>query len=301
MVSSKLDHPAREGIRATLIGIIINAFLALTKGIAGVLGNSYALVADAIESTSDIFASIIVWWGLKVSAKPADENHPSGHGKVEPLSALVVGGFLIIASFIIAYQSVLEILTPHELPAPWTLLVLIVVVVVKSLLSKFSHQIADNTGSIAVKGDAWHHQSDALTSGAAFFGILIALIGDYFSPSQHWASADDWAALFCGAIIAFNGFSIVRSTLYELTDAHPSISLEEEVRACAMKVDGVINLDKCFIRKMGFDFFIELDVRVDGSLSVKDGHEIAHKVEDLIRSSMPSIRIGRVVVHIEPA
>ena len=294
-------HPATLGLRTTIVAISINAFLAIIKGVAGVVGNSYALVADALESTTDIFSSLIVWWGLKTSTKPADANHPLGHGKAEPLAGLVVGGFLIVAALIILYQSTIEILIPHSLPAPWTLLVLLAVVVTKSVLSSFTLNVATTTGSIALKGDAWHHLSDALSSGAAFLGILIALCGDHFYPHPRWASADDWAALFSAFLIAYNGTSIIRSTLYELTDAHPSPELESKIREVAAKVEGVENLHKCFIRKMGFDFYVELDVRVDGNLPVFEGHKIAHKVQDAIRAELYPLLFGRVVVHIEPA
>lgn len=294
-------HPSELGLKATLMGIIINLMLAVIKAAAGFLGNSYALIADAVESVTDIFSSLIVFWGLKISARPADADHPLGHGKAEPLAALAVGSFLIFAAGMIAYQSVAEVLHPHTLPAPWTLIVLVGIVALKLLLSKFAHGIADAIGSSAVKSDAWHHQSDALTSAAAFIGISVAILGNHFHPEINWSSADDWAALFSSFIIAYNGISIIKTTINELMDAHPGLEIEHKIRDAAKSVEGVENLHKCFIRKMGFDYYVELDVRVSESLNIREGHRIAHEVQDTVRSTLPHIRFGRVTVHIEPA
>ncbi|MBX7136644.1 MAG: cation diffusion facilitator family transporter [Oligoflexia bacterium] len=298
--SPQAPHPAHQGMQATAIGIGVNCALALGKMVAGVLGHSFALVADAIESTTDIFSSLITWWGLKVSARPADENHPLGHGKAEPLAATAVAGFLLIAAAMVAYQSFYQILRPHQLPESWTLLVLVGVVCAKGLLSRFALNVADSTGSLAVKGDAWHHRSDALTSAAAFVGIAVAIIGNRLHPDVRWSGADDWAALFSSGIIAFNGLSVLRSAIYELSDAHPSLDLEAQIRCVAGEVEGVVNLHKCYVRKMGFDYYVELDVRVDETLSVAAGHTIAHRVQDAVRANIPMIRFGRVLVHIEP-
>ena len=294
-------HPAEQGMRSTLIGIGVNIVLAVGKAAAGILGHSYALVADAIESGLDVISSTLVYFGLKVSTLPADENHPQGHGKAEPLAAVVVALFLFLAALAIAYESIERIRVPHRLPAPWTLLVLLAVVAIKEALVRFALKVGEQTGSNAVKADALHQRSDTLTSIAAFFGIAIALVGNHFRPDSRWATADDWAALVASVVIFHNGINILRGALFELTDAHPDPALEEEVRRVALTVVGVENLHKCFIRKMGFDYFVELDVRVAGSLSVYRGHEIAHEVQDTVRAQISDKRFARVLVHIEPA
>jgi cation diffusion facilitator family transporter len=293
-------HPAEQGMRSTLIGIVVNIFLALGKLLAGILGHSYALVADAIESGMDVLSSILVYFGLKVSTLPADENHPQGHGKAEPLAAVVVSLFLFLAAFGIAYESINRIRVPHRLPELWTLLVLLAVVVIKEALVRFSLKVGEETGSNAVKADALHQRTDTLTSIAAFLGILIAQIGHRIHPDSRWASADDWAALVASVVIFHNGINILRSALFELTDAHPDPALEEEVRRVALTVAGVENLHKCFIRKMGFDYFVELDVRVDRDMPVFRAHEIAHEVQDTVRAQITDKRFARVLVHIEP-
>jgi len=287
-------------MRSTLIGIGVNLFLALGKALAGVFGHSYALVADAIESGMDVLSSILVYFGLKVSTLPADENHPQGHGKAEPLAAVVVSLFLFLAAFGIAYESIERIRVPHAMPAPWTLLVLLAVVGIKEAFVRFALKVGEATGSNAVKADALHQRTDTLTSIAAFVGILAAQIGSRIHPDTRWPSADDWAALVASVVIFHNGVNILRGALFELTDAHPDPALEAEVRRVALTVPEVDNLDKCFIRKMGFDYFVELDVRVDREMPVYRAHEIAHHVQDAVRAQISDKRFARVLVHIEP-
>lgn len=286
-------HPALKGMRSTIFGIIGNVLLAVIKGLAGFFGNSYALIADAIESTSDVFSSLIVLIGLKISTKPKDKNHPYGHGKAEPIVAIVVSLTLLGAAITIAIQSVQEIVTPHHTPAPFTLLVLILVVTVKETLFRYVFKVGTEVQSTAVKTDAWHHRSDAITSVAAFIGISISLIF-----GKGYESADDYAALFASGIIAFNAYNLFRPALAEIMDEAPSSDLETEIRLAAHTVEGVLDLEKCFIRKMGFDYFVDLHVIVEGNITVREGHSIAHKVKkELLKSKL---RIIDVLIHIEP-
>jgi len=289
--SPKLIH---RGLRSTLIGILANTLLAAIKATAGFLGNSYALIADAIESTTDIVSSLIVWSGLKISALPPDNDHPYGHGKAEPLAAVVVSLTLIAAAFGIAIQSVREILTPHHAPAAFTLAVLILVVVTKETLFRFVFNVGEGINSTAVRGDAWHHRSDAITSAAAFIGISISLIG-----GAGYESADDWAALFASTIILFNAFRIIRPAINEVMDRAPSSEVDHNIRQVAQQVEGVIALEKCYIRKTGFSYYVDLHVTVDGELSVRHGHDIARQVKQAIRTANPNI--AGVLVHIEPS
>ena len=290
----KLPHPVHRGLRSTLIGIVANTLLAAIKGTAGFLGNSYALIADAIESTTDIASSLIVWSGLKISALPPDADHPYGHGKAEPLAAVVVSFTLIAAAIGIAIQSVREILTPHHAPAAFTLAVLVLVVVTKETLFRFVFNVGQGINSTAVKSDAWHHRSDAITSSAAFVGISISLIG-----GVGYESADDWAALLASTIILLNAYRILRPAINEVMDSAPSSDVDRSIRQAAQHVEGVIALEKCFIRKMGFSYYVDLHVTVDGELSVRHGHDIARQVKQAIRTSNPNV--AEVLVHIEPS
>ena len=272
---------------------MINALLAGVKIAAGVLGNSYVLIADGIESTADIFSSVMVWGGLRVAVIPADENHPFGHGKAESVASVFVSLLLLGAALLIAVQSVHEILTPHRSPAWFTLPVLFAVIVIKETLFRLAFRAGSSLESTALKSDAWHHRSDALTSAAAFVGISIALVG-----GPGYESADDWAALIACGIIAWNGLRLLRAALDEVMDAAVSPEVVAGVRKLAAGVGGVIGIEKCRIRKSGLHLALDIHVVVDGGLSVRRGHDIAHQVKDRLLQSQ--LRINDVTVHIEP-
>ena len=288
-----MSHPADQGLRATLIGIVANLFLAALKAAVGFLGNSYALIADAIESTMDVFTSLVTWLGLKAATKAPDDNHPYGHGKAEPLAGVVVAASLVVAAILIAIQSVQHIVTPHKIPAPFTLWVLAGVVVVKEGLFRWVMKVGNEVNSTAVKVDAWHHRSDAITSLTAFVGISIAIWG-----GEGYESADDWAALLASAIICYNAYRLFLPAFNEVMDAAPSSDLGREVREIARRVDGVKDIDKTYVRKMGFEYFVDLHIVVDGNLTVSEGHRIAHAVKDQIRRDKPSV--FDVLIHVEP-
>ncbi len=282
------------GLRLSKLALLINAALAAVKILAGVIGNSYVLIADGIESTADIFSSVVVWGGLRVAIIPADENHPYGHGKAESLASIIVSMLLLGAALLIAAQSVREILTPHQAPHWFTLPVLLVVIVIKETMFRFAFQAGSSIESTALKSDAWHHRSDALTSAAAFVGISIALAG-----GPGYESADDWAALLACGVIAWNGLRLLRAAMDEIMDATVAPDTVAAVRRLAAGVDGVINIEKCRIRKLGLHLALDIHVVVDGDLSVRRGHEIAHRVKDRLQASQH--RINDVTVHIEPA
>ncbi|MFZ5806179.1 MAG: cation diffusion facilitator family transporter [Verrucomicrobiota bacterium] len=275
-------------------GMFLNILLAIIKFLTGVLGNSYALIADAIESTLDIMASILVWGGLRIAVKPADINHPYGHGRAEPLAAMAVAFMLLGAAIGIAIQSIREIITPHHAPAPFTLLVLALVVACKEIAFRFIFKAGKALESTSVKTDAWHHRSDALTSAAAFIGISIALIG-----GKGYECADDWAALSACLIIGLNGYRFLRVSLSELMDERVDPQIEAQLREIALKIEGVRNIEKCRFQKFGLFYYVDVHVRVDGNLTVYEGHRIAHQVKDALIAS--SLRINDVSIHIEPA
>ena len=201
----------QSGARLALLGLVANFVLASVKIIAGLLGNSFVLIADGIESALDIAGSAIIWGGLKLAARPPDATHPYGHGKAEPVAAIVVSLGVLAAAFGLAFQSAHEIFVPHHAPRPFTLVVLIAVVIVKEMLYRSVIRIGQNVESTAMQTDAWHHRTDALTSIAAFIGISIALIG---GPA--WQSADAWAALFACALIGANGYRLLNPALHEM-------------------------------------------------------------------------------------
>jgi cation diffusion facilitator family transporter len=282
------------GARIALFGLAINIMLASVKIVAGFFGNAYVLIADGIESAMDVGGSIVIWGGLKVAARPPDPTHPYGHGKAEPVAAVIVAIGVLAAALGLAIQSVREIFLPHHGPAPYTLVVLIVAVIVKETLYRYVIRFGRNVESTAVQTDAWHHRTDAITSIAAFVGISVALIG-----GEPWQSADDWAALFACALIGANGYRLLRPALYEIMDTAPGGKIVRSIRRAARSVPGVIEVEKCRVRKMGLDFYVDLHVGVKDSISVREGHEIAHQVKAAIQEN--DSRVADVLVHIEPA
>jgi cation diffusion facilitator family transporter len=284
----------QSGLRASALGIAVNSLLATIKVVAGVLGNSYALIADGIESTADIISSFIVWSGLRIAAIPADDDHPYGHGKAESMAALVVALALLGAAIAIAIQSIREIRTPHHAPHPLTLVVLVGVVIIKEALFRRVLKTSDALDSTALKADAWHHRSDAITSATAFIGIVIALIG-----GPGYESADDYAALGACLIISWNGLSLLRPAIDEMMDASPKPTLVQQIRHTAESVPDVHGIGRCRVRKSGTELFVDIHIKIPGEWTVHHGHQLAHNVEDTLRSNFPRIRF--VSVHVEPS
>ncbi len=283
----------QTAIKTTYFSIIGNTSLALIKGVAGYFGNSYALIADAIESTTDIFASFLVLFGIKYSNKPADKNHPYGHGRAEPLITFLVVGFLIASASFIAHESIINIQTPHDLPKTWTLFVLGAIIIWKEISFRLVLKKSKETNSSSLKADAWHHRSDAITSVAAFIGISTALI-----LGKGYESADDWAALFASGFILYNCYLIFRPALGEIMDEHLYDDLVVEIRKVALTVNGIKGTEKCFIRKAGMKYHVDLHAIVDANITVKEGHEIAHDLKDTLRKEI--LELGHVLIHIEP-
>src|SRR5213593_4336497 len=224
--------------RSALFGLAINLFLAGAKILAGLVGHAYVLIADGIESALDVGGSIVIWGGLTVAARPPDKTHPYGHGKAEPIAAVVVALGVLAGALAIAIQSVREIFLPHHAPAPWTLVVLIVAVIIKEILYRYVIRFGRKMESTAVKTDAWHHRIDAMTSAAAFIGISLALIG-----GKKWQSADNWAALVACALIAANGIRLARPAFYEIMDTAPGGKIVGPIRAVASSVPGVVEVE----------------------------------------------------------
>lgn len=283
----------RRVVRSAQAGLLTNAGLALVKILAGVVGNSYALIADGIESTTDIFSSLVVWRGLSVASRDPDEDYPFGYGKAESVSGAVVALMLLGAAVGIAVQAVREISTPHRSPAPFTLAILVLVVITKEALFRRVFRIGREADSLALQADAWHHRSDVITSTAAFVGISIALVG---GPT--WAAADGYAALFASAVILLNGVRMLRPAVQDLMDRAPEQSLLDRVTDVAKGVDGVLGTEKALGRRVGGQFRVVLHVQADPALSLRQAHRVGGVVRRRIVAEVPSV--FDVVVHMEP-
>ncbi len=279
--------------RLTIIGGVTSIGLAAVKITTGVAGNSYALIADGIESLTDLVSSIAVFLGVTWSIKPPDEKHPYGHGKLETLASLFVSMSLIIAASVIAWESTGEITSPQESPSWFTLPVLVLIVLIKLSISRMMKRGATSHGSAALEADAWHHLSDAITSGAAFIGISIALLG-----GDEWAAADDWAALVACTVILFNGCRLSWESINELLESSAPDSLDKKIRRIAEEVDGVYLVEKMRVRKSGLAYLMDIHIEVEAELTVREGHEIARDVKNTLLDA--GLRIVDVTVHVEP-
>ena len=291
----KSDRMPKEtsAIRTAYFSIFSNFLLALIKGVAGFFGNSYALIADAIESTTDVFASILVLLGLSYARKPADSNHPYGHGKVEPLVTFIVVAFLVISAGVIVHESIQNIRSPQKSPATWTLFILAGIILWKEVSYRIVIKKSRETGSSALRADAWHHRSDAITSVLAFIGISIAVVF-----GEGYETADDWAAILAAGFILYNSYLIFRPALGEVMDEHRYDHLVDQVRKVSLEVPGILGTEKCFVRKAGMRYHLDLHARVDGEISVREGHELSHHLKDYLRDQIPGL--GNILIHIEP-
>ncbi len=284
---------SKSALKTTYLSLLSNVVLAAIKWTAGVLGNSYALIADAIESTSDIFASLLVVFGIKYSSRPADENHPYGHGRAEPLITFLVVVFLLVSAFIIGKESIKNIQTPHEAPKAFTLWILAGIILWKEASYQWVLRKSKQTNSSSLKAEAWHHRADAITSVAAFIGISIALY-----MGKGYESADDWAALLASGLIVYNAYKIFRPALSEIMDEQTYPEMENEIREVAANVDGVLGTEKLYIRKVGMKYQVDMHATLNGDISVREGHDISHRLKDKLLEEFPEIE--NVLIHIEP-
>jgi cation diffusion facilitator family transporter len=291
-------QPAHPGIRTAQLGLVINAVLAMVKLAAGVFGHTYALVADAVESAADIVASLVVWGGIAVAARPADDDHPYGHGKAESLAAALVAAMLLVAAAGIAVEAVREIRTPHRVPAPWTLGVLVGVLLVKWGLARRVHAVGTEAASAAMQADAGHHMSDVITSAAAFVGILVAVVGTRVRAHPAWASADDWAALAASGVIAVNGVRLLVPALHDLMDRMPGPDVVGAVEAAARGEAGVLDVEKLHVRRHGAALYVDIHVQADAATPLDAAHVIGGRVKSAIRRAVPAVH--GVLVHMEP-
>jgi cation diffusion facilitator family transporter len=282
-----------KALRTTKVGILISLALVFVKAISGHVGHSYALIADATETGADVVSSVLLFFALRLAMKPADEEHPYGHGKAEPLAAIIISLFLLAAAAWIGWHAWEFIHIRHALPKPFTLGILAFVMAVKETLFRYVLKVGRELKSQAVQADAYHHRADAITSLAAFAGITVALIG-----GKGYESADDWAALLAAGLIVYNAIGLIRPALAEIMDTAPDREIRDKVRDAALLVPDVRDIEKCYARKMGFDYYIDLHLLVDSFKTVAEGHEIAHRVKDAIMEADKNIR--DVLIHVEP-
>lgn len=284
--------------RNTAVAMAASAALAGVKIAGGVLGNSSALIADGIESLADSAGSVIVWKALRLADRPPDFDHPYGYGRAEALAAMAVGAMLIVAALVIVVKAIGDILTPHRAPEPWTIALLLGVVLVKEGLFRLLLRGAREFASEAARADAWHHRSDAITSAAAVVGVSVAIWGPALTGVDQLVLADEAAALLASGIIVTTGVSLMRPSLREVLDAS-SHEMAAKVRATAAAVEGVRLVEKVHARKSGPAYWVDMHLHVAPDLSVRDAHALAGKVKAIVKAAHPAV--AHLLVHIEPA
>jgi cation diffusion facilitator family transporter len=283
----------REAILVTLLGVVMNAALAVGKLVGGWLGDSFALLSDAANSLGDVAISLGVLYALRVAQRPPDKEHPYGHTRAEGIAGLTVALLVGVAAAFIAWEAVQQLSEPHVVPARWTIAVAAVNLIIKEGLYHFSRRVGDRTGSTAIAATAWDHRADALCSAVVLVGLLAAVLG---GPS--WAVADDLAALAVAAAVMYSAAQLFIRAGRELMDMQADDTIVDQVRDSAADVSGVRGVETLWVRKSGLEYFADIHVEVDADLSVAEGHRIGHNVKDELLRSYPQLR--DVLVHVEP-
>jgi cation diffusion facilitator family transporter len=282
-----------RGQGSAVQAILLNGVIGGAKLAAGILGHSYALLADAAESFTDVFSSSISLFGLKVAAVPADGSHPAGHGRAETLASAAVALAIIAVGGLIFWHAMLSLGEHRLAPNPRTLLVLVPVILAKEWMFHRLRARGKAIGSVAIMTEAWHQRGDVVTSIAAFVGIMMAWIG-----GPGWSHADSWAAMVASVWLVGVGLWLLNPSLHELMEGSVDPALLSFVRQTALSCTGTLGTDKIWIRKLGMRLMIDLHIVVDPAISVQEGHRIAHEVKDRIQAELPQVL--DVMVHVEP-
>ena len=283
-----------QGKTVAVVSILGNLFLSLVKFTAGFLGNSSAMIADAVHSASDVVTSIAVYIGMKVAEKPADTNHPWGHGKAEAIAAKVVAIALIFVGFEIGYGAVLNIKdASFSEVKPIALWAAVISIVLKELNYQYAWRLGKKLDSVSLKADAWHHRTDAISSIAAFIGIAFSIYG-----GEKWMFMDHLAALTVAIMITYVGIKFFREAAADLMDENIPANALKEIRNNLKKTTGVLDVESLTARRSGLGILVDVHLEVDPHISVEQGHEIASAARKDLKKLMPKIQ--DVLVHIEP-
>lgn len=283
---------AKRPERVALLGLALNAIIGFGKLAAGLLGNSYALVADAGESLVDVVGSLLVWAGLRYARVPADDEHPYGHWRAESLAALLASQLILLVGVAIAYGAFIRLLQDTPPPKPWTILVLLAVIVLKESMFRLQRKEAKRAASPALQSEAWHHRSDAITSVAALVGVTTAVLG-----GPRWAVCDPLAGMLAAAIVLFNGVRLARPPLLDLMDT-TAPEIANAATAIAMRDNAVHAVEQAHARRLGRRYWIDMHIEVDPTMTVENAHRTTGRLKESIRTELPAVT--NVLIHIEP-
>jgi cation diffusion facilitator family transporter len=283
----------RKVTQAALLGLIVNLALGIAKLVGGLLGGSYALVADAVNSLGDVVSTIVVLVALRVAQRPPDNEHPYGHTRAEGIAATNVAVVIIMSALAIAWEVMGRSGGERPLPPGWTLWIAGLNVAIKEGLYRYKYAIGKRTGSAAIIANAWDHRSDALSALAVLFGLAVTRLG-----GKEFLWADSAASLVVVAAIIYSGVKLFHLSASELMDIQADEPMVEQIRAAAANVPGVRGVDKLWVRKSGLEYFADIHIEVDAQMSVADGHLIGHNVKDQLLARFHVLR--DVLVHLEP-
>jgi len=281
------------GQRLAIAGMLVSGTLAVLKVVFGLRGNSTAVVADGLESASDIFASGFVLLGLTLAAKPPDKEHPYGHGRAETLTGLLIGLGLTAAGALICFGSAQQIGRPHPGVQPWVVWPLLASLAAKAVLATLKFRHGRRLQSDALTADAWNDAMDTLSASAALCAVGLAL----FNPAR-FSDADRIGGFVVGLVVVGVGVRVARNTALQLMDTMPDESHMVQIRAAASTVPGVRGIEKCFARKTGLRYHVDLHLEVDPDMTVRQSHYLAHQVRERIVESLDWV--ADVLVHVEP-
>jgi cation diffusion facilitator family transporter len=283
----------QEVRRASWIGLATNLSLGIVKLIGGLIGSSFALIADAVNSLGDSVTAVIVLYSLKVAESPADKEHPYGHTRAEGIAALTVSVLIIVSALWVGWEALIQFQGKKSVPPIWTLWIAGTNVLIKEGLYRYKMAVGKRTGSMSIVANAWDHRSDALCALAVVIGLAAIRLG-----GSSWAWADKLAALVVVVVIVWAGARLFRQSASELMDVQADEGLVTEIRKMAADTPGVREVDKLWVRKSGLEFFIDIHIQVDPGMTVDSGHRIGHQVKAKLLKGFPAIR--DVLVHLEP-
>ncbi len=289
-----MTEPDRSGRSVTLVGALTNAFLILFKFLAGVFGQSQALIADAVHSVSDLFTDAVVLLGLRIGRKAPDEEHPFGHARIETLASATIGLALIATALYLGIEAALNIYRHTEYhPTGLALIGAAVSIALKEGLYHYTVHTGRRIKSQLVVANAWHHRSDALSSVA----VLLGVVGARLKPT--WHVLDSFAALLVSFFIVKVALEILRTTLREFTDTAPQPEILNKIANCIRSVEGVIDMHDLRVRTSGGLYQMETHIVVDGQVTVTEGHRIAKAVESCLAEEVADV--DQIIVHVDPA
>jgi len=286
-------NPELVGRAIAIASMVVSALLATAKIYIGLKANSTAVVSDGLESAGDLLASGLVFFGLLIASKPPDEKHPYGHGRVETLSGLIVGMMLVASGALISFRSMERASEGQHAPAAYAMWPLVASIAIKGGMSLTKRYYARKIGSSALLADAWNDGVDILSGVTALAAVAITL-----SDPVQLAAADHIGGAAVGVIIIVVGFRVVRDTTLQLMDTMPDPDSLDHIRQVGLSVPGVLGVEKCFARKTGLKWHVDLHLEVDPEMSVFESHEIATQAREKIKSEIDWV--ADVLVHVEP-